>query len=266
MTSTPQTTTVDLHASIFRHVLAPAPRYMMRLALLEAQLSHIPNVKHFIEIGPGLGDVSLFLSDRYPESRGDLIDSATGSETITRARVLNRPQLRVLQGDFRELSGQSQYDLVVACEVFEHIEDDDSAFAAVQALLHPGGHFLFSVPAFRSHWQAGDEYAGHYRRYERSELISKFSRHGLDINLLWCYGFPLTNFLNPLTHIYYRYKLRNRTLSRKIATEHSGIERDIARRFPVRSIAALLWPFIQIQYLARERNVGDGFLILAHRK
>lgn len=252
--------------SIFSYVLAPAPRYMMRLALVEEQLRRLPHIENFLEIGPGLGDVSLFLADRYPGSRGDLMDLAAGSAAITGTRIGNQPRLRVLHGDFRSLAGPGQYDLVVACEVFEHIADDESAFAAVRTLLKPAGYFLFSVPAFRSHWQAGDEYAGHYRRYERAELVTQFERHGLGIELLWCYGFPLTSMLNPLTHLYYRHKLRKRRLDRAGATARSGIERDVARQFSARSIATLLWPFFQLQHLARRRNLGDGYLILAQRK
>lgn len=95
--------------------------------------------------------------------------------------------------------------------------------------------------------------------------MEKFARHGFDVIHLWCYGFPLTTVLNPLVRHYYAYKLRRQRLSNDAATRRSGVERSLARRLPVRLVSTLLWPIFQIQYLARHRNIGDGYLVLARR-
>ena len=39
--------------------------------------------------------------------------------------------------------GEATFDAVVACLVFEHIDDVDGAIAEVARVLRPGGHFLF---------------------------------------------------------------------------------------------------------------------------
>lgn len=252
--------------SVFSHVAAPAPRYMMRLALIEDLLRTLPQVNRFLEIGPGMGDLGLHLAARYQAAQGDLMDISMESAATLRQRLAQQARLHFEVGDFRKLRACGQYDLVVACEVFEHVEDDDSAFAAVHALLCSGGHFLFSAPAFRSHWQAADDYAGHHRRYEHAEVVEKFQRHGFDITQHWCYGFPLTTILNPLTRHYYAHKLRAKPLNRDSATHRSGVHRPFVRRLPVWLVSTLLWPMFQIQHLTRHKNIGDGYLVLARRR
>lgn len=253
--------------SIFRRVAAPAPRYMMRLALIERLIRRLPaDIGRFLEIGPGLGDLSLHLADRYPNARGELMDISAESEAITRSRVSGRPLLNVRRGDFRQIADSASYDLVVACEVFEHIEDDESAFAAVRSLLRADGLFLFSVPAFWAHWHAADRYAGHFRRYERVDVLDKFARHGFEIDTIWSYGFPVTNLLEPFYHLYYGHKLHTQPLDRSAATQRSGVQRDAASRLPVRLITALLWPMFILQNLVKSRDIGDGFLVLARKR
>lgn len=259
--------TTPHNLSVFDHVFAPAPRYMMRLALIGRMLREMPaSAERFLEIGPGMGDLSLHLADRFPDAEGDLMDVSSHSQSVITPRIAGRPRLHALHDDFRRLNRPAQYDLIVACEVFEHIDDDESAFAAVQALLKPGGHFIFSVPAFWSHWQASDQFAGHFRRYERAEIGEKFGRHGLHIDKLWCYGFPVTTLLTPVTRRYYGHRLSRQRLSTAAATEQSGVDRDLARKLPRRLMVALLYPMFLLQYLVKNRDIGDGFLVLARKR
>ncbi len=254
------------HKSIFRHVTAPAPRYMMRLALVEKLIRGISEpIQRFAEIGPGLGDTSLFLAALYPEAKGDLIELSEESATILKQRITNVPRLSVLTGDFREIATRVSYDLIIACEVFEHLEDDDSAFDAVSRLLRPDGYFLLSVPAFMRKWQAADEYAGHFRRYERDQLARKLVSHELRIEKMWCYGFPATHLLALPYRIYYGNQLRNHPLPKAEATKRSGAERSLARMFNQFPISTLMSPFFLLQNTVKATNIGDGYLVLARR-
>ena len=252
--------------SIFRHVAAPAPRYMMRLALVEKLICRISEpVVRFAEIGPGLGDTSLFLSEMFPEAKGDLIELSGESASLLELRTASINGLSVLNGDFRDLPLQDGYDLVIACEVFEHLQNDDSAFDAVNRLLKPGGYFLLSVPAFMHKWQAADEYAGHFRRYERDQLAQKLVTRKLDIHEFWCYGFPVTHLLALPYRIYYNKQLRDRPLPKTEATKRSGAERSLARKLNRLPISTLMSPFFFLQNMVKATNVGDGYLVLARK-
>lgn len=252
--------------SIFDDIQAPAPRYLMRLALLEQLIDLLPTrIDQFLEIGPGLGDVSLYLSRRFHASRGLMMDFSDRCIALLRGRIASQPNLAALAGDFSSLHHEGAYDLIVACEVFEHLEDDATAFRTVARLLKPGGHFLFSVPAHKRKWQQADIYAGHYRRYDKRELCELFATNGLDVEVLWSYGFPITTLLYPFWQVYYRYK-KNALHSKTDASKLSGVERGLANKLARwLPMTVVLRPFFFCQERVKNTEIGDGFLVLARK-
>jgi len=252
--------------SIFDTLLTPAPRYLMRLALVEQLIFQMPGtIRSYLEIGPGMGDLSLYLGRRFPAAKGVLLDFSSDCIDILRERTSSNPRLQLRTGDFMTMPHEERFDLIVACEVFEHIDDDKTAFRIVSRLLNPGGYFIFSAPAFMRKWQRVDEYSGHYRRYERAELIEKFTTHGFCIDALWSFGFPITELLYPVRQIYYGLSSRGQNLSKEDATKRSGIERPVIDRTRAQFLAILLRPFYFLQNRVKNTNLGDGFLVLAHK-
>lgn len=252
--------------SILDTLVTPAPRYLMRLALIEQFVTRLPtDIRSFLEIGPGMGDLSLYLGRRFPDADGILLDFSSDCIDILRQRTMNNPRLHLRTGDFMTMPHGERHDLIIACEVFEHINDDITAFRIVSELLHPGGHFIFSAPAFMRKWQRADEYAGHYRRYERAELIEKFTASGFHINALWCFGFPITQLLYPARQLYYGLSRRGQHLSKEDATKRSGIERPLIGRNRAILLANLLRPFYFLQNQVKNTDLGDGFLVLAQK-
>ena len=235
--------------------------------LIERLIHSLPKtISRFAEIGPGLGDTSLFVAQTFPESRGDLFEFSQESVEILKHRTANNSFLSVHSGDFRELDISSEsYDLVIACEVFEHLEDDESAFDTVRRMLRPGGYILLSVPAFMRKWQGADEYAGHFRSYERDELMGKFARIGMRIHKMWCYGFPVTQLLSVPYRIYYGRQLRANPLPKAESTKRSGSERTVARKFNRDLVVQMMKPLFLLQSLAKSTNIGDGYLVLAQK-
>ncbi len=68
------------------------------------------------------------------------------------------------------------FDLAVACEILEHVENDRKAFSEIARVLKPSGFFLFSVPLRQELFNEFDSIAGHKRRYEIAgleELLAK---------------------------------------------------------------------------------------------
>ena len=62
------------------------------------------------------------------------------------------------------------FDIVVACDVFEHIADDHRAMAHVYRVLKKGGVVIFTVPAHQWLFSAHDRALKHYRRYSKKAL------------------------------------------------------------------------------------------------
>ena len=253
-------------ASIFDDVMAPAPRYLSRLALVQDMVDILPTeVESFLEIGPGMGDLSGFLAARYPLAHGTMIEfSETGAELL-RQRFAGWNHLAVIEQDIREMPAEKTFDLIIACEVLEHIENDMEVLELVAQRLSPNGHFIFSAPAFMSKWHRGDVFAGHFRRYERNEIATKFPAAGMTIEKLWVFGFPICNILYPLREAYYAIRLRSANNSKVDATKLSGVDRALARKFRWMPMAGILWPFFLLQSLVKNTSVGDGFLVLARK-
>ena len=72
-----------------------------------------------------------------------------------------------------------QFDLVLATDVIEHVDDDLLALREVHRVLAPGGYALITVPAFESLWGLQDEVAHHKRRYRMRPLLELVSAAGL---------------------------------------------------------------------------------------
>jgi SAM-dependent methyltransferase len=96
------------------------------------------------------------------------------------------------------------FDVVCAFEVLEHIEADGAALVRWMRHLRPRGWLLLSVPAGRHRFGPTDAKAGHYRRYDRSDLGALLSTSGLrDVEIL-SYGFPLGYALEAARNLYAR--------------------------------------------------------------
>jgi ubiquinone/menaquinone biosynthesis C-methylase UbiE len=76
--------------------------------------------------------------------------------------------------------GDSQFDIVVAFEVLEHIPDDGQAANEIKRVLKPGGFLIFSVPAFKMLFGPKDKAHFHMRRYNKKmirKLLPDFKEH-----------------------------------------------------------------------------------------
>ncbi len=67
-----------------------------------------------------------------------------------------------------------RFDLLIASDVLEHIEDHERALAEWYRVLRPGGRAIIFVPALQWLWSKHDTINHHYRRY-RSSSLSKVS-------------------------------------------------------------------------------------------
>jgi SAM-dependent methyltransferase len=90
-----------------------------------------------------------------------------------------------LRGDATRLPFRDgAFDMVVALDVLEHIDDDRAAAAELVRVLRPGGVLLVFVPALRLLWGLQDEVSHHRRRYGRAELQRLIAGTGVRIERL----------------------------------------------------------------------------------
>ena len=107
----------------------------------------------------------------------------------------SRNQLDLLiQADMTRLPFHDRsFDVCLALDVIEHIEDDVQAVAEMARVLRPDGFVVVTVPAFQWLWSKMDD-RSHFRRYSSERLRLLLVQADLEPLLLTYYNF----FLFPL--------------------------------------------------------------------
>lgn len=62
------------------------------------------------------------------------------------------------------------FDVIIASDILEHLEDDLAALVKWNTILKPHGKLICFVPAFSFLWSYHDEVNGHYRRYTKRQI------------------------------------------------------------------------------------------------
>lgn len=73
---------------------------------------------------------------------------------------------------------EGRFDLILALDVIEHIEDDSGAIRGIEGALKPGGLAIVTVPAYQWLWGVQDDVARHFRRYTMQSLTAILKKSG----------------------------------------------------------------------------------------
>jgi SAM-dependent methyltransferase len=137
----------------------------------------VPTSARVLEIGCSGGPLMLALQAKgYTQLTG--IDISTEGIALARAcgltdvYVMDAAQPTLLNGG---------YDLIIASDVLEHIDDQAAALTAWHQLLAPGGQLWVFVPAFEHLWSPHDVANHHYRRYTKRSLTDRLTESGFTI-------------------------------------------------------------------------------------
>jgi len=142
----------------------------------------LPAAPARLEIGPGL-------HPRLPIAGSQFVDLS--ARAVARLGALGGA---AVVGEITALPFAAQrFDLVVAFDVIEHVEDDRRAFREICRVLKPGGHLLLSVPLHAAHWTEFDALVGHARRYDVVDLRALLAEHGLTVEKSAAFGMRPTN-------------------------------------------------------------------------
>lgn len=137
----------------------------------------------FLEIGCGTGD---FIRQLVENENLEI----TGSEIYLKGLLYakrNLPSVDFIQFDVTQGGLGEEFDLIVAFDVIEHIENDVAAISNINKMLHKGGRVIITVPQHMFLWSNLDEIVKHKRRYSRRELVVKLKEKGFDID--YCTSF-----------------------------------------------------------------------------
>jgi SAM-dependent methyltransferase len=211
----------------------PTPTYLLRRSAIFDALEGRPPGR-VLEVGCSAGALLYDLAERGYTGVG--VELSAKARSIAR-QVLAGDKGFSIESEVPEGPAQS-FDLLIAFEVLEHIEDDAGALAAWLELLKPGGQLLISVPAHRRRWNVTDVLVGHYRRYDRTDVEALLRGAGLTIDKVSTIGWP-ASWLIERARIFAK-TIQMRTAGVDVEaiargdsarTQDSGIDRSLETRF-----------------------------------
>lgn len=145
--------------------------------------------KTALVVGAGSGEFAALLAKAGAQVTATDIDEASIQLTRKTADAFG-VSLQTSVATLQSIPLGTQYSLVVATDVVEHISDDRDAALRISKLTHESGRIVITVPALPSLFGYHDEVLGHFRRYTTDSLGTLFKPFA-EIERIRYYGFFL---------------------------------------------------------------------------
>lgn len=158
-----------------------------KLFARELAALHLSRAAHILDVGTGTGaNLRLMRQAGFTCVVG--VDQSEAAIRFCTVRGLGS----VKRADIRRLPFEDgSFDLVMATDVVEHVEEENEAVAEIYRVLHPGGFALITVPAFPSLWGLQDIQSHHLRRYRRAEFHKLLADAGFEIRRIYYFNYLL---------------------------------------------------------------------------
>lgn len=214
--------------------------FLSRRARICAMLTDAPRSAAILDVGCSSGQL---LSDLQYLGFTNLTGIDVSDVGVEQAKQAGFRCL-VMDGQKPDFNSES-FDIIIASDSLEHMEQDRKALFNWSKLLRPGGKAIVFVPAFMSLWSGHDVINHHYRRYTVKELKEKTASAGLKIQQSGYWNFTLffpiytwrkiknifsSSEANPKDDLQNNGNLVN-TLLKGVMTVENGLSRFV--RFPV---------------------------------
>lgn len=242
-----------------------APRYVLRKRNILSFTKNL-DAKTFVDVGCGAGELACTLASTGLSGVGlDFSDNAIETaNTLKKSRKIPSKNLEFIVGDQKKL-GTKKYDLIICCEVLEHVEDDKALLKTLVGISKK--YVLISVPAKQKLFDDSDKAVGHFRRYEKDQIKELITSNDLDIVKFASYGYPFTNMVRLARKVFFKIKLKNDKQSTENRTKDSGINPiKLPSAFSKIDIEKIMIPFYWFSRLFNRTNLSEGYLILCKKK
>lgn len=146
--------------------LADAEERMLALTCERAQIEDGQTV---LDLGCGWGSLSLFLADRYPNSRITSVSNSRSQREfiLAQAAALGLDQIEVITADINDFEAPRRFDRVVSVEMFEHVRNHALLLERIAQWLEPGGklfvhHFSHRLANYPYETQGENDWMGRH--------------------------------------------------------------------------------------------------------
>lgn len=130
-----------------------------------------PYIKgHVLEVGAGIGATTKLLNNGACSSWTMLEPDDQMYKELLLEESRFKEQTIILKGTLDTVKG-SVYDTIIYIDVLEHIEKDREEIEKAAAILNEDGHLIVLSPAFQFLFSPFDQAIGHFRRYQKKDII-----------------------------------------------------------------------------------------------
>jgi len=165
-------------------VLSDAKNYNQWIA--HEMKSHI--VSPALEIGAGTGNLTAYCLQKKPlyitDQDSGLVKhlkkkfAKEKGVTVAKFDIAKKPQKKFIKF----------FSTIFAINVLEHIKHDEDALRNMRSMLHRNGKLVLLVPAKKFAYTKLDSELGHFRRYEKNELIQKLENTGYKVKKIYFFN------------------------------------------------------------------------------
>jgi SAM-dependent methyltransferase len=146
-----------------------------RLFGMELKRAGLAGEARTLDVGSGTGSNLRLLRDL---GYRNVVGLDASDDAIRYCAEKGLPPVR--RGDVCALPfPDASFDLVMATDIIEHVDDDGQALRELRRVMAPSGVLLLTVPAFASLWGLQDRVSMHKRRYRMKPLLQLLRRSGL---------------------------------------------------------------------------------------
>lgn len=148
-------------------------------SVIQKEIDKSKKKLRILEIGAG---TSLLIKEFINSAETYALDRSKTALSLSKKNGI----ANTIHADLGTYTGfkKNFYDIVVAADVLEHLEDDLGAAKKIYQMLKKGGVFIIHVPAHKSLFSYWDESLGHFRRYEKMDLQKLIKSSGFNTSFL----------------------------------------------------------------------------------
>lgn len=102
--------------------------------------------------------------------------------TLSMQYCRQRAAKKLVRADVMHLPfADDSFDVILALDLIEHVEDDDGLLDEFRRIAAPGAKVLITVPAHPYLWSEHDDALHHYRRYRKKEFQAQLEKADFEI-------------------------------------------------------------------------------------
>ncbi len=148
----------EVPAEFFEQVLGPRMKYSsaywathddsledaeVRMLELTCERAQIADGQDILELGCGWGSLSLFMAERFPNSRIVALSNSASQRAFIERR--GSKNLTVITADINDFETATRFDRIVSIEMFEHMRNYSLLLERIAGWLNPDGRLFTHV-------------------------------------------------------------------------------------------------------------------------